>query len=103
MGDTMNYRSKRSSVLGRTAAMAVAAIVAIAASACSGSADKNYDISPIFPLSSDKCAEYNGDGSGEGFSSTCMVTKSECERAAEDWRQAMSEGGVNDAILFSCD
>jgi hypothetical protein len=70
---------------------------------CSGSSGKKYDISPIFPLSSDKCSTYNGKASGEGFGATCMVSKSDCERAAADWRRAMREGGVNDAILFTCD
>jgi hypothetical protein len=31
-----------------------------------------------------------------------MVTKSECEKAAADWRNAMRNGGVGDAIEFSC-
>jgi hypothetical protein len=81
---------------------ALAAVVAITASAgCSGSGGGDrYDISPIFPLTADKCQTYHGEQSGEGFGSSCMVTKSECERAVSDWRQAMRN--VNDAIQFSC-
>lgn len=80
-----------------------AAALTIAVSGCSSGDEKRYDISPIFPLSANKCAEYHGDESGEGFNATCMVTKSECERAAADWRKVMRERGVNDAIQFSCD
>ena len=80
----------------RVAALLVAAIVTIGVSGCSNG--KQYDISSIFPLSADKCAKYNGDEPGDG---SCMVTKSECERAAEDWRQATRN--VSGAIQFSCD
>jgi hypothetical protein len=83
-------------------ALLLTATIGIAVTGCSSSAGKQYDISPIFPLSSGKCAKYHGDQHGEGFNSTCLVTKSECERAAADWRQAMREGYVNDAIQFSC-
>jgi hypothetical protein len=68
-----------------------------------GDGGKSYDIAPIFPLSSEKCAEYGGDQSGSGLGESCMVTKGECERAAADWQEAMQSGGVNDAIEFSCD
>jgi hypothetical protein len=71
--------------------------------AACGAEKRSYDIAPIFPLSSDKCAKYHGDASGEGFQSSCMVTKSECERASADWESSMQRGGVTDAIRFSCD
>jgi hypothetical protein len=70
-------------------------------SACGGG-DKTYDISPVFPLTPNKCAKYHGDEQGSGITATCMVTKDGCERAAADWKQAMASGGVNDAIEFSC-
>lgn len=87
----------------RIAALFLTVNVALVGSGCSSSDGKRYDISPIFPLSADKCKKYNGDETGEGFNSTCMVEKSDCERAAEDWRQAMSRGSGSDAIQFSCD
>lgn len=68
---------------------------------CGGSG-KTYDISPIFPLSSGKCAQYGGTEQGSGATATCMVTKSECEQAASDWREAMQQNGVEEAIEFSC-
>lgn len=84
------------------ASWAVAAVLAVAISAgCSGGDEKKYDISPIFPLTADKCAQYNGEESGEGVGSTCMVSKKDCERAVEDWRKAMSR--VDDAMQFTCD
>jgi hypothetical protein len=99
----LNRHGERSSLAMRIAALFVAAAVTIVVSGCTNTEEKRYDISPIFPLSADKCAKYNGDETGEGPNATCMVTKSECERAAEDWRQAMHEGGVSDAIQFRCD
>jgi hypothetical protein len=83
--------------------LAAAVMLTIGATSCSDENARQYDISPIFPLTSDKCAQYNGEESGEGLSATCMVTKADCERAAADWRQAMSDGGVTDGILFTCD
>ncbi|MBL7487283.1 hypothetical protein I6A60_00110 [Frankia sp. AgB1.9] len=83
-----------------------AMVLSLAVSACSGvsgGSGKNYDISPIFPLSAGKCAKYHGDEKGSGFTATCMVTKDECEKAAADWRQAMQHGYVTDAIQFRCD
>ena len=85
----------------KAAAFLTAAVMAAGMSGCSED-EKAYDISPIFPLSADKCEKYNGEESGEGFGSSCLVTKSDCERAAEDWRVAMRESGVNDAMQFSC-
>lgn len=87
------------SVRGAVLVLAITATIAIGG--CSSGDERQFDISPIFPLSADKCASYNGEESGEGFSATCMVTKSDCERAAADWREAMR--GVPDAILFTCD
>lgn len=83
----------------RPFAFFAAASVAVALGAC-GSDGKQYDISPIFPLSSDKCARYDGDQTGAGSTATCMVTKAECKKAAADWRNAMVR--VNNALLFSC-
>jgi hypothetical protein len=85
------------------AAFAVAA-AGLTASACAGGSDsKTYDISPIFPLTSNKCAKYGGETEGSGFAAHCWVTKEKCEQAASDWKQAMQRGGVSDAIQFSCD
>jgi hypothetical protein len=81
----------------------VAVVIALAVSACSAGGGKDYDISPIFPLTTGKCAKYHGDQKGSGFTASCMVTKDECEKAAADWRQAMQKGYVTDAIQFSCD
>jgi hypothetical protein len=86
----------------RIACLFAAATVTLIVSGCSTGDQKQYDIAPIFPLSADKCATYHGDETGEGFNASCMVTKAECERAAADWRQAMRDSGVNDAIQFSC-
>jgi len=86
----------------RLVAFFAAASVAVAVTGCGGAEAKTYDISPIFPLSSGKCAKYGGDEEGSGISATCMVTKGECERAATEWRKAMETGGVNEAIEFSC-
>jgi hypothetical protein len=86
----------------RTAALFVAATTVFAISGC-GAEPKSYDIGPIFPASADKCARYHGDAKGEGFTATCMVTQAECKKAAADWRDAMRNGGVNDAIQFTCD
>lgn len=78
----------------------MAACLAVALPAC-GSSGKTYDISPIFPLSSGKCAKYGGTQEGSGLSESRMVTKSECEQASADWREAMQQGGVNETIEFS--
>lgn len=87
----------------RIFALFAAASVAVVLTGCGGAEAKTYDIAPIFPLSSGKCAKYGGDEEGSGVSATCMVTKGECERAAGEWRQAMQSGGVSEAIEFSCD
>jgi hypothetical protein len=89
-------------MMTRICAFFAAASMAVALTGCGGADAKKYDISPIFPLSSDKCARYGGDQKGSGITSTCMVTKAECEKAAADWRTAMESRGVNDAIEFSC-
>jgi hypothetical protein len=86
----------------RLVALFAVASIAAAMTGCGTSDAKTYDISPIFPLSSGKCAQYDGNQSGSGLGATCMVTKTECEKAAADWRSAMQSGGVNDAIQFSC-
>jgi hypothetical protein len=66
-----------------------------------GDGGKTYDISAIFPLSPDKCAEYGGTEEGSGPGATCMVTKEQCERAVSDWRAATQN--VSGAINFRCD
>lgn len=81
----------------RIAALIATATLAFAVSGCSSADAKEYDISPIFPLSSDTCEKYHGDENEDG---SCLVTKSECERAAADWREAMTS--VEGAIQFSC-
>lgn len=68
---------------------------------CSTAESREYDIAPIFPLSENKCAEYHGEQSGDGFGASCLVTKAECERAVADWREAMQ--GLSDATQFSCE
>ena len=86
----------------RIVATLAAAVVVLALTGCGDAGMKAYDISPIFPLSSGKCAKYGGDQQGSGITASCMVSKAECERAAADWRKAMETGGVTDAIEFSC-
>jgi hypothetical protein len=86
----------------KVVAFLATASIAVALTGCVGADAKTYDIAPIFPLSSGKCAKYDGDETGSGVTATCMVTKDECEKAASDWRAAMATGGVNDAIEFSC-
>lgn len=88
--------------VSRVVAFFAVTATVVALSACGQGSSKNYDISPIFPLSSDKCAKYGGTSDGEGFNAHCWVTKSECQQAAQDWRQAMQQGGVTDAIQFEC-
>jgi hypothetical protein len=86
---------------GLISCLAVASTV-LALSAC-GHDSKKFDIAPIFPLSSDKCAKYGGKPEGSGLSAHCWVTKAKCEQAAADWMHAMQQGGVTDAIQFRCD
>lgn len=86
----------------RTLAVLASVISIVALTACGGADSKTYDISPIFPLSTDKCAKYGGDEEGSGLTATCMVSKAECERAAADWREVMRDSAVNDAIMFRC-
>lgn len=80
----------------------LATVAMAAAVAGCGSEKKTYDIAPIFPASTDKCARYGGDQKGEGFQATCLVSKSECEKAAADWRNSMQKRGIDDATQFSC-
>jgi hypothetical protein len=68
--------------------------------ACGNKDDKVYDIAPIFPLSSEKCAKYDGNIEGTGITAHCWVSKAECERAAADWNSATRN--LPDAIKFSC-
>ena len=89
-------------MLKKLSAFLAAASLVVAIGACGGSGKNLVNISPIFPFSSGKCAKYGGSEQGSGITATCMVTKSECEQAAADWRGAMQQGGVNDAIEFSC-
>jgi len=77
-------------------------LAAVGGLAGCGSNAKQYDIAPVFPLSADKCKRYDGDQEGSGVAARCMVTKAECEQAAADWRDAMRDSYVNDAINFVC-
>jgi hypothetical protein len=84
------------------AVLTVPAVV-VALSACQTTDSRTYDIGPIFPLTANKCAKYQGKTEGSGAMAHCWVTKSECEKASSDWNQAMRQGYVRDAIRFSCD
>jgi hypothetical protein len=84
------------------AVFAVSVAVAGLAACGNGSDGKTYDIAPIFPLSSGKCAQYDGTSEGSGLTSHCWVTKSECEQAAADWKTAMQNSYVSDPIEFTC-
>ena len=84
----------------RVAAGIAACIVVVTLAACNENDSKTYDITPIFPLSSDKCATYNGTVEGTGVLAHCWVGKADCERAAADWATAMKN--VPDAIKFTC-
>jgi hypothetical protein len=93
---------RRSQMTTKFYGFITAASMTLALGGCAASDGKTYDISPIFPLSADKCARYGGDQEGTGITASCMVTKDQCEKAATDWRTTMATGGVTDAILFSC-
>lgn len=80
--------------------LVVAAALLTAAAGCGAGHSAKYDIGPIFPLSKDKCAKYNGKESGAGFSKQCLVGATDCKRAAADWLQATKN--LPDAIRFSC-
>lgn len=80
-------------------ALAITAAV-LTTSACGATDSKTYDISPLFPLSANKCAKYGGTTEGAGITAQCWVTKAQCDRAASDWRQAMRN--VPSAIEFRC-
>lgn len=80
----------------------IAAAATLLLSACGSGGSKDYDIAPVFPLSSDKCDRYDGDSEGEGISSHCWVTLEQCEHAVADWRASMQQSGVTDAVQFSC-
>jgi len=86
----------------RLLAFAAAAATALSLTACGSSSSKTYDIAPIFPLSSDKCAKYDGNKEGDSITGHCWVTKEQCENAAQDWHNSMQQGGVTDAVEFSC-
>ena len=96
-------RSQRTPTGSRLVIFSAATMTVLALSGCGQSDSKTYDISPIFPLSSDKCARYDGEVEGTGITAQCWVTKENCEQAAQDWAQAMREGGVPDAMQFRCD
>ncbi len=100
-------RRIRKKAIARTLALTAALLSVCALSACNpsgsgASSTHSYDISPIFPLSPGKCAQYGGDQQKSGSGGACLVTKAECERAASDWRRSMTDGGINDAIEFTC-
>ena len=98
----LEFRGKPRRITLRPATFITITTAALALAACSGSSSKSYDISPIFPLTANKCAKYHGKSEGSGFSAHCWITKSKCEQAAADWRLAMRSGGVTDAIQFTC-
>ena len=106
LGRRLHARSRSWNVLMKTPPVVRVLLLLVflmgAVSGCGGGSAKAYDISPIFPLSSGKCARYGGHEEGSGVTATCMVTKGECEKAAADWKDAMQNGGVNEAIEFSC-
>jgi len=85
----------------RTLGLVAVAAMTLAMAGCGN--EKAYDIGPLFPLTADKCAKYNGDAKGDGLHGSCMVTKADCERAVADWNQSMRDGYVDDAMLFTCD
>jgi hypothetical protein len=93
-------RERRTPV--RLLAFLAAATTVLSLAACGQSDDKTYDIAPVFPLSSDKCARYDGETEGTGITAHCWVTKEQCEKAAQDWHQSMQQSGVTDAVEFSC-
>ena len=96
LGTPRTWRSRT-----RLLAVITAAATAITLSACNSLGGKNYDIAPIFPLTKDKCAKYNGTAEGSGgLDEHCWVTQADCERAAADWRNAMHN--MPDAIQFRC-
>ena len=78
----------------------LAAALTVGALAACGTESKAYDIAPIFPLTSGKCAKYDGKAEGSGFSSHCWVTKAKCQQAAADWQAATRS--VPGAIRFTC-
>ena len=93
--------NRRNAVSWRPAALLVAVTLMSAVCGCSSSDSKTYDISPIFPLTANKCAKYDGKSEGSGFAAKCLVTRDKCEQAVQDWRNATRS--VGDAIQFRCD
>jgi hypothetical protein len=91
--------SQRHLRIARVGAIATIATIALVLSGCQSDSN-TYDIAPIFPLSADKCAKYDGTPEGTGLTAHCWVTKAKCEQAAQDWRDAMHN--VDDAIQFTC-
>ena len=80
--------------------LGVAGMLLMAATACGSGGSGTYDIGPIFPLTKNKCAKYNGKESGSGLSSQCLVGAADCKRAAADWLEATRN--LPDAIRFTC-
>lgn len=99
-GGTRDSRERGCRGRKRFGALIAVTTIVLSAAACGHNDSRTYDIAPIFPLSAGKCAKYGGKAEGSGLSSHCWVTKSECEQAASDWRQAMQN--LPDAIEFSC-
>jgi hypothetical protein len=95
-------RKRRPRTTSRSIACFAVATAVLAVSSCGQTNSKTYDISPIFPLTANKCAKYGGKTEGTGFNAHCWVTKAECQQAAQDWMQAMQQGGVTNAIEFKC-
>lgn len=89
-------------LLRRICGFLATVVLVVVVAACGGGSNKSYDIGE-FTFSAEKCAEYGGTYDEESITESCMVTRDECERAAGEWNASMQEGGVNDAIDFSCD
>lgn len=81
----------------------VAAVLAVAITACGGGSGKSYDIGEMGFMDAAQCAEYGGTYDEESITESCMVSKGECERAAGNWNTEMREGGVTEAIDFGCE
>src|SRR4051812_43475108 len=63
--DTQNLRPNKA--VSRLLSAAVIAFAFVSLAACNEHDSRKYDISPIFPLSADKCDRYNGKTEGSGI------------------------------------
>ena len=67
--------AEKARMRARAVTYAMVLAIALAFCACGTSDAKTYDISPIFPLSTNKCATYEGTVQGSGLTAHCWVTK----------------------------